>query len=98
MLDPKIQIFGHTGKLVVADEYETREWRKIGVRKLMRATKLTQASIYSILQGEGVRPQTMHVFRTGLASLEIVPKFKKPFLNRRQAEAGICSSYGTRVL
>ena len=70
MLDPKIQIYGHTGKLVVADEYERREWRKIGVRKLMRATKLTQATIYSIVRGEGVRPQTMAVFRAGLGLLE----------------------------
>jgi len=58
-------------ELVVADEYETGEWRKIGVRKLMRATKLTQKAIYSILSGKGVRQQTMHVFRSGLASLEI---------------------------
>jgi len=70
MLDPKIQIYGHTGKFVVADEYERREWRKIGVRKLMRATKLTQATIYSIVHGEGVRPQTMAVFRAGLGLLE----------------------------
>lgn len=70
MLDPKIQMFGQKGKLVVADEYEMKEWRKIGVRKLMRATKLTQKAIYSILSGKGVRQQTMNVFRTGLGSLE----------------------------
>jgi hypothetical protein len=57
--------------LVVADEYELEELRKIGVRKLMRATKLTQKAIYSILSGKGVRQQTMHVFRTALASLGI---------------------------
>jgi len=55
----------------MAEEYETREWRKIGVRKLMRATKLTQKAIYSILSGKGVRQQTMNVFRTGLVSLGI---------------------------
>jgi hypothetical protein len=32
--------------------------------------QLTQAAISSILHGKGVRPQTMHVFRTGLALLE----------------------------
>jgi hypothetical protein len=57
--------------VIAADEYETREWRKIGIRKLMRATKLTQKAIYSILSGKRVRQQTMNVFRTGLASLEI---------------------------
>jgi hypothetical protein len=69
MLDPKIQMFGQTGKLVVADDQERREWRKIGVRRLMRATKLTQKVIYSILSGKGVRKQTMKMFRIGLASL-----------------------------
>ena len=69
MLDPKIQMYGQTGKLVVADEYETREWRKIGVRQLMRATKLTQKAIYSILSGKGVRQQTMAMFRIGIDSL-----------------------------
>jgi hypothetical protein len=69
MLDPKLQVYGYRGNLVVADEDERKEWTKIGIRKLMRATNLTQASIYSILHGEGVRPQTMKVFRIGLASL-----------------------------
>jgi hypothetical protein len=62
-LDSKTLIYGETGKLVVADEHEIREWRKIGVRKLMRATKLTQKAIYSILSGKGVRAQTMAIFR-----------------------------------
>jgi len=70
MLDPKIQMFGQKGKLVAADEYEASEWRKIGVRRLMRATNLTQKAIYSILSGRGVRKQTMSVFRTGLSSVE----------------------------
>ena len=70
MLDPKIQMFGQKGKLVVADEYEIKEWRKIGIRKLIRVTKLTQKTIYSILSGKGVRQQPMHVFRAGLGSFE----------------------------
>jgi len=67
MLDPKIHIYGRTGELVVADKQEGEEWRKIGFRKLMRATKLTQAPINSILSGKGVRKQTMKVFRIGAA-------------------------------
>ena len=69
MLDPKLQIYGGTGKLVVTDKREREEWRKLGFRKLMRATKLTQKAITSILSGKGVRRQTMSVFRTGLRSL-----------------------------
>ena len=69
MLDPKLQIYGGTGKLVVLDENERNELRQIGVRKLMQATKLTQKTVYAILSGKGVRKQTMSVFRIGLASL-----------------------------
>jgi hypothetical protein len=69
MLDPKIQIFGASGKLVVADKQEIEEWKKIGVRKLMRASNLTQKTIYAILAGKGVRRQTMAIFRTGLLSI-----------------------------
>ena len=69
MLDPKLQIYGRTGKLVVLDEDERNELRQIGVRTLMRATKLTQKVIYSVLSGKGVRKQTMSVFRIGVASL-----------------------------
>jgi len=66
MLDPKIQMFGQTGKLVVADEQEREEWKKLGFRMLMRITKLTQKAIASILSGGGVRKQTMQAFRMGL--------------------------------
>ena len=69
MLDPKIQIYGKTGKLVVADEDERKEWRKLGFRKLMRLTKLTQKAIYAILSGKAVRKHTMHIFRTSLISI-----------------------------
>jgi len=70
MLDPKLQIYGGTGKLILADKREREEWRKIGFRKLMRNTKLTQKTINSILSGRGVRKQTMSVFRIGLASMK----------------------------
>jgi hypothetical protein len=70
MLDPKIQIYGRTGKLVVVGKEEREEWRKIGFRKPMRATKLTQKAISSILSGRGVRKQTMNVFRTAVAALQ----------------------------
>jgi hypothetical protein len=71
MLDPKIQMFGQTRKLVVADEYEISEWRRIGFRKLMRATKLTQKAITSILSGKGVRKQTLTIFRIGVDSAKV---------------------------
>jgi hypothetical protein len=66
MLDPKIQTYGPSGKLAVADSSERSEWVKIGVRQLMRATRLTQRTVYSILSGKGVRHQTMAMFRVGI--------------------------------
>jgi len=70
MLETEMQTYGHSGKLVVADESERQEWSKIGKRRLMRATNLTQPPIYRILSGKGVRPQTMAIFRAGVSSLE----------------------------
>jgi hypothetical protein len=69
MLNPNIQTYGPSEKFTVADSPERKEWAKIGVRQLMRATRLTQRTVYSILSGKGVRQQTMAMFRTGLDSL-----------------------------
>jgi hypothetical protein len=71
MPEAEIRVYGSSGKLVVADSLETKEWAKIGFRRLMRATNLTQKTIRSVLTGKGVRQQTMAVFRAGLGSLEI---------------------------
>lgn len=69
MLDPEIQIYSSSGKLVVADISERQEWSKIGFRRLMRATNLTQKTVRAILSGKGVRQQSMAVFHAGLGSL-----------------------------
>jgi len=45
MLDPKIQVYLPSGKLVVADISERKRWAKNGIRQLMRATSLTQKAI-----------------------------------------------------
>ena len=69
MLDPNIQTYGPSGKFAVADSFERKEWAKIGIRRLMRATRLTQRTVYSILSGKGVRRQTLAMFRTRIDSL-----------------------------
>jgi hypothetical protein len=71
MVNSKIEIYTSSGKLVMADESERQKWSKIGVRRLMRASSLTQKAIYSILSGKGVRPQTMAKFRAAADSLEV---------------------------
>jgi hypothetical protein len=69
MLDPKIHMYGSSGEPVVADSLERKEWAKIGFRRLMRATNLTQKTVRSILTGKGVRQQTMAMFQIGLSLL-----------------------------
>jgi hypothetical protein len=69
MMDPQIQTYGQSGKLVRADDAERQVWAKFGIRALMRATNLTQKVVYAILSGKGVRPQTMAMFRMGVESL-----------------------------
>ena len=62
MLETEIQTFGHSGKLVVADESERQEWSKIGKRRLMRATNLTQLPIYRMLSERGVLNHKLWLF------------------------------------
>jgi hypothetical protein len=69
MMDPQIQTYGQSGKLVRVDDPERQVWAKFGIRALMRATNLTQKVVYAILSGRGVRPQTMAMFRMGVESL-----------------------------
>jgi hypothetical protein len=59
MLDPKIQIFGNSGKLAVAEPSERRKWKELGVRDIMRKSGLSQKAVYAILAGKLVRLQTM---------------------------------------
>ena len=64
MLDFNIQVYGPSVKLVAADPSDRKKWANIGVRRWMRVTKLTQKSVYAILSGKGVRPQTLATFRS----------------------------------
>lgn len=63
MMDFDIQVYGPSGKLVVADKSDRQKWARIGVRRWIRVTKLTQKAIYAILSGKGVRPHTLATFR-----------------------------------
>jgi hypothetical protein len=56
MMDFNIQVFGPSGKLAVADSSERKEWAKIGVRQLMRATRLTQKTVLFHSFGHGCPP------------------------------------------
>ena len=69
MLEFEILEYTKRGRLVVAEARDRKKWVKLGVRRLMRATNLTQKTVYSILSGKGVRPQTMATFRAAADSM-----------------------------
>jgi hypothetical protein len=69
MMDFDVQIYGPSGKLVVADPSDRKKWASVGVRRWMRVTKLTQKTVYAILSGKGVRPHTLSAFRSAAKRL-----------------------------
>jgi hypothetical protein len=50
-------------KLVVADPSERKRWSDIGVRRLIRESKLSQALVSNALKGKGVRRRTLSIIR-----------------------------------
>src|SRR6266850_2304596 len=48
-----------TAKMVVAEASDRKRWKKIGVRELMRKSKLSQKAVYSIMNGQPVRRSTL---------------------------------------
>lgn len=47
----------------VASVSDRRRWKKIGVRNLIRKSKLSQKAVYPILNGQPVRAGTLAIFR-----------------------------------
>ena len=63
MIDSDIYVFEKRTKLVIADPSERKKWAGIGLRRLMRESKLTQAPVSNALKGKPVRPQTLSIIR-----------------------------------
>ena len=59
ILDFKVREFGNESKMVIADSSDRKKWRKLGVRHLMRKSRLSQTTVYAILDGEPVRRSTL---------------------------------------
>jgi hypothetical protein len=59
MVDFKITEFRTTSKMAVAEPSETRKWKELGVRNIMRKSGLSQKAVYAILAGKPVRLQTL---------------------------------------
>ena len=69
MIDSDIYLYEKRARLVIADPSERKRWSAIGVRRLIRESKLSQAPISNALTGKPVRPQTLSIIRQTVARL-----------------------------
>jgi hypothetical protein len=63
MLDSQVYVYEKQRKTVVADASARKSWFAIGVRRLMREAKLSQAPVSNATKGEPVRRQTLSIIR-----------------------------------
>lgn len=63
MIDSDIYVFEKRTKLVIANPSERKKWLAIGLRRLMRESKLTQTPVSNALKGKPVRPRTLSIIR-----------------------------------
>jgi hypothetical protein len=52
--------------MAVADVSETKRWKKIGVRQIIRKTRLSQKVVYAVLEGKPIRRQTLATCKRAL--------------------------------
>jgi hypothetical protein len=70
MLDSQVHVYEKQRKTVVADASERKSWSAIGVRRLMRESKLSQAPISNAIEGKPVRRQTLSIIRQAAAKIQ----------------------------
>ncbi len=63
MIDSDIRVFEKQSKLVIADPSERKRWSDIGLRRLMRESKLSQDPVSKAIKGKPVRRQTLSTIR-----------------------------------
>ena len=63
MIDSDIYVYEGREKLEVADFAERQKWTAIGLNRLRRESKLSQAPVSNALKGIGVRPRTLSIIR-----------------------------------
>jgi hypothetical protein len=63
MLDFGIHVYEKQRKLVVAEASERKKWSVIGLRRLMRESKLSQEPVSMAIKGKPVRRQTLSTIR-----------------------------------
>ena len=70
MVDSQLYTYEKRTNMVVADASEKKVWSAIGVRRLMRECRLSQAPISNAIMGKPVRRQTLALIRQTAARLE----------------------------
>lgn len=63
MIDPSIHLYVPQKGICIADSSERKRWSEIGVRELIRRSRLSQTTVYKILSGEPVRNYVLSGFR-----------------------------------
>jgi hypothetical protein len=69
MVDSDICIYEKRTKLVVAEVSERKKLASIGLRRLMRECKLSQAPVSKAIQGEPIRRRTITIIRQVAAKI-----------------------------
>jgi hypothetical protein len=69
MFDSDIFVYEKRQKLLIADPAERKSWSDIGVRRLIRESKLSQTPVSNAIKGEPVRPQTLSIIRQTAARI-----------------------------
>ena len=69
MIDFDNCIFEKRAKTIVADPSERKRWAAVGLRRLMRESKLSQAPVSNAINGKRVRLQTLSIIRQAAARL-----------------------------
>jgi hypothetical protein len=69
MIDSDILVYEKRMRLVIADPAERKRWSVIGVRRLIRESKLSQASVSNAIKGKPVRPRTLAIIRQTAARI-----------------------------
>ena len=70
MLDSQVYVYEKQRKTAVADASERKSWSDIGVRRLMRESKLSQAPVSNAIKGKPVRRQTLSIIKEAAAKMQ----------------------------
>ena len=69
MIDSDIYTYERLTRMVVVGETERRKLAAVGVRRLMRESKLSQTPVSNAIKGKPVRPQTLSIIRQAVARI-----------------------------